>query len=148
MLNRLKVVLDEMLVTLRLVNQLLRFMIWSFTVRPRGFGVRVQESQMGQVFNYRQNLLPVPDGVASQRLVVTVNGEDQSPIEIPAEALSVTFQAGPAGATVELSLDSIDPSGNDSDNFETEFVIVDGIPPEAPLGFGELVQESEETLPD
>lgn len=148
MLTALKALLEEMLLTFRMVNQLLRFMIWSFTVRPRGFGVRVQESEMSQVFNYRQNLLPVPAGVQSQRLVVTVNGEDQSPIDIAASAADVVFQAGPAGATVKLSLDYLDASGNDSANVETEFVIIDGIPPEAPAGFGELVQESEETLPD
>jgi hypothetical protein len=54
-LTALKALLEEMLLTFRMVNQLLRFMIWSFTVRPRGFGVRVQESEMSQVFNYRQN---------------------------------------------------------------------------------------------
>ena len=99
---------------------------------------------MAKLFTYRQGLLPVPIGVASQRLVVTVNGVAQEPLPITADADVVQFKAGPEGATVGLSLDYIDSAGNDSTNFEAEFVIVDGVAPDAPTGFGELAQIGEE----
>ena len=152
MWSKLKSVLDELVIVLRLARVLLRWYAFRLTVRPRGFGVRVQLNEefsfMGQVFTYRQGLLPAPSGVATQRLSVTVNGVAQEPISVEGEATSVDFKAGPAGASVTLSLDYLDAAGNDSDNFETTFVVVDGIPPEAPAGFGEVVQLAEEFVAD
>ena len=152
MWSKLKSVLDELVIVLRLTRVLLRWYAFRLTVRPRGFGVRVQLNEefsfMGQVFTYRQGLLPAPSGVATQRLSVTVNGVAQEPISVEGEATSVDFKAGPAGASVTLSLDYLDAAGNDSDNFETTFVVVDGIPPEAPAGFGEVVQLAEEFVAD
>lgn len=148
MLSLLKAVLTELLTILKLTATLLRVIVWSLTVRPKGFGVRVQIDEewtgMAKLFTYRQGLLPVPIGVASQRLVVTVNGVAQEPLPITADADVVQFKAGPEGATVGLSLDYIDSAGNDSTNFEAEFVIVDGVAPDAPTGFGELAQIGEE----
>ena len=152
MLSKLKAVLDELLGVLKLLRVLLKWLVFGLTVRPRGLGNRVQLDEefsvMGQLFTYRQGLLPAPTGVASQRLVVTVDGVSQEPISIEAEATSVDFKAGPAGASVTLSLDYLDAAGNDGDNFETTFIVVDGIPPEAPSGFGEIVQLAEEFVPD
>ena len=152
MWSKLKAVLDELLIVLKLLRVLLRWYAFRLTVRPRGFGVRVQleeeSSVMGQLFTYRQGLLPVPAGVASQRLVVTVDGVSQEPVSIEAEATSVDFKAGPAGSSLTLSLDYLDGAGNDSANLEMTFVVVDGIPPEAPSGFGEMVQLAEETVAD
>lgn len=100
---------------------------------------------MAQLFTYRLGLLAVPAGVASQRLAVTVNGTDQTPIEISKDATEVEFKAGPVGAEVKLSLDYLDAGGNDSDNLEMPpFTIVDSVPPETPTGFGDLTQVSEE----
>lgn len=148
MVSLFKSVLTELLVVLRLSIPLLRMLVWCLTVRPPGFGVRVQVSEgisgMAQVFTYRQGLLPVVAGVASQRLVVSVDGVAQDPIELPAEATEAVFKAGPAGSVVTLSLDYLDAAGNDSLNAETSFVIVDGIPPAAPEGFGATEQIAEE----
>jgi len=152
MWSKLKSVLDELVIVLRLARVLLRWYAFRLTVRPRGFGVRVQLEEefslMGQLFTYRQGLLPAPTGVASQRLVVTVDGVSQEPISIEAEATSVDFKAGPAGASVTLSLEYLDGAGNDSANLEMTFVVVDGIPPEAPSGFGDMVQLAEEFVAD
>lgn len=146
-LKKAAAVLDESLAVLRLTRILARNLVWGLTVRPRGFGVRVQESEeMGQLFTYKQGLLAVPAGVASQRLAVTVDGVSQEPVTIAADATDVEFKAGPVGASVTLSLDYLDSSGNDSANVETTFVVVDGIPPEAPAGFGEIAQIAEENV--
>lgn len=148
MLSLLKAVLTELLSVMKLTAVLLRVIVWGLTVRPAGFGVRIQVKEelfgMAKIFTYRQGLLPVPAGVASQRLVVTVDGTDQEPISIASDATEVEFKAGPEGATVKLSLDYLDSAGNDSGNVETEFVIVDSVPPAAPEGLGELSQISEE----
>ena len=159
MLSKLKAVLDELLIVLKLSIVLLKWLVFGLTVRPRGLGDCAQLSEefsaMGQVFVFRQGLLPIPEekiksqGIVSQRLIVTVDGVAQEPIISEAEATSVIFKAGPAGASVARSLDYLDASGNDSDNFEAPaFVIVDGIAPEAPTGFGEVVQIGEESAPD
>lgn len=152
MFAKMRAVLDELLIVLKLLRVLLRWLAFGLTVRPRGLGKRVQLNEefsvMGQVFTYRQGLLPAPSGIATQRLTVTVDGVAQEPISVEGEATSVDFKAGPAGASVTLSLDYLDAAGNDSDNFEATFVVVDGIPPEAPTGFGEVVQLAEEFVAD
>ncbi len=151
--------MDELLGVLKLLRVLLKWLVFGLTVRPRGLGDCVQLSEefsaMGQVFVFRQGLLPIPEekiksqGIVSQRLIVTVDGVAQEPIISEAEATSVIFKAGPAGASVARTLDYLDGSGNDSDNFEAPaFVIVDGIAPEAPSGFGEIVQLAEEFVAD
>lgn len=152
MWSKIRGVLDELLIVLKLLRVVLRWLAFGLTVRPRGLGKRVQLNEefsvMGQVFTYRQGLLPAPSGIATQRLTVTVDGVAQEPISVEGEATSVDFKAGPAGASVTLSLDYLDAAGNDSDNFEATFVVVDGIPPEAPTGFGEVVQLAEEFVAD
>lgn len=152
MFAKMRAVLDELLIVLKLLRVLLRWLAFGLAVRPRGLGKRVQLNEefsvMGQVFTYRQGLLPAPSGIATQRLTVTVDGVAQEPISVEGEATSVDFKAGPAGASVTLSLEYLDAAGNDSDNFETTFVVVDGIPPEAPAGFGEVVQLAEEFVAD
>ena len=144
MLLRLKEVLIELLAVLKLVRALL----WDLTVRPRGFGKIVQISEeitlMGQIFTYRQSLLPVPAGVSKQRLVISVDGVEQPELVLAADAKEVDFKAGPVGATVVRTLDYFDAAGNDSDNFVDKFEIVDGVPPAAPAGFGDITQIAEE----
>lgn len=141
----LRELIKEMIAVMRLVRALL----WAITVVP-SFGPRRQVkeewNEMGQLFTYEQDLLPVKEGVDSQRLVVTVDGVDQEPIILPKDATMATFKAGPDGATVKLSLDYLDARGNDSGNAETEFVIVDKQPPAAPDGFGEIRQTAEENV--
>lgn len=152
MLSKLKAVMDELLGVLKLLRVLLKWLVFGLTVRPRGLGNRVQLDEefsvMGQLFTYRQGLLPAPSGVATQRLSVTVDGVAQEPISVEGEATSVDFKAGPAGASVTLSLEYLDSAGNDSANLETTFIVVDGVPPEAPSGFGEIVQLAEEFVAD
>lgn len=159
MFAKIRAVLDELLIVLKLLRVLLRWLAFGLTVRPRGLGDCVQLSEeysaMGQVFVFRQGLLPIPEakiknqGIVSQRLIVTVDGVAQEPIISEAEATSVIFKAGPAGATVTRSIDYLDNAGNDSDNFDAPaFVIIDGIAPEAPAGFGEVVQIGEEFVAD
>jgi len=132
------------------VLKLVRALLWGLTVSPRGFGSRVQlaeeSRQMAKVFTYRQGLLTPPAGVASQRLVVAVDGVSQEPVTVAADATSIDFKAGPEGATVVLSLDYLDAAGNDSANAEATFTVVDSIPPEAPVGFGEVTQIAEEEI--
>lgn len=152
MLSKLKAVLDELLGVLKLLRVLLKWLVFGLTVRPRGLGNRVQLDEefsvMGQLFTYRQGLLPAPSGVATQRLTVTVDGVAQEPISVEGEATSIDFKAGPAGASVTLSLEYLDSAGNDSANLETTFIVVDGVPPEPPSGFGEIVQLAEEFVAD
>ncbi len=146
MMHTLRLVLEELLFVL----QLTRSLLWFLTVRPPGFGKRTQLSEesdlMGQVFTYRQELLPVKPGVSGQRLTVTVDGVSQEPQSLGADATSADFKAGPTGASVELRLDYLDAAGNDSDDVTTTFVVVDGIPPAAPEGFGTITQIAEETV--
>jgi len=148
MLSLFRSVLTEFLTVLKLMAVLLRLIVWGLTVRPKGFGARVQVKEeiegMAKVFTYKQGLLAVPVGVASQRLVVTVDGVSGEPITIASEATDVEFKAGPEGVTVELSLDYLDSAGNDSANATTSFVVADAIGPDMPAGFGELVQTAEE----
>lgn len=132
----------------------LRRLIWKLSVVPVGFGRLIQfreRVEMGQkFFGYKLALLPVPAGVAQQRLVVK-RGEEVlgDPITVGADVLSVEFEAGPEGAEITLSLDYLDDSGNDSTNLEQTFVVADTIAPDAPAGFGELVQTREfEVLED
>ena len=150
MYGLLKNILGEVVILMKWINVLLRVVAWRLTVRPRGFGVRRQVKEefigMAQVFTYKQGLLTPPAGVESQRIVVTVDGVAGEPIAVAADATDVEFKAGPAGVTVNLVLDYLDSAGNDSGNFEQQFVIVDGVPPEAPQGFGELTQIAEEEV--
>lgn len=141
---------SAMLIELIAVLTLLRALLWAMTQRPLGLGKRVQifeeGESMAKVFTYRQGLLTPPAGVASQRLVVTVDGVTQEPITVPASAESIEFRAGPEGASVTLSLDYLDDAGNDSGNVEASFVVTDTIGPAAPDGFGELSQIAEEEV--
>lgn len=101
---------------------------------------------MGQVFTYKQKLLAVPAKVASQRLVISVDGVEQPEVVLAPDVTEVEFKAGPAGASVTRSLAYLDAAGNDSDNFTDTFVIVDGIAPAAPEGFGAIEQIGEEEV--
>lgn len=148
MLSKLKSVLSDLSEFLRIATRLLLKIEWALFTRPDGLGeltqIREEGEGMTKVFTYSQALLPVKAGVDSQRLVVTVDGVDQEPILIASDATAVEFKAGPEGATVKLSLDYLDAAGNDSDNVEFEFVVVDQVPPETPDGFGSLKQIAEE----
>lgn len=150
MLSLLKLTLLELRQFIRLATRLFLKVEWAFFTRPDGFGnlVQIKEegSEMSKVFTYSQGLLPVKAGVDSQRLVVTVDGVETETISIASDATAVEFKAGPEGATVKLSLDYLDAAGNDSDNVEFEFVVVDQVPPETPDGFGKLAQIAEEEV--
>ena len=143
--------LVEIMIRVLLLVVLLKFLVWSLTVRPTGIGKRVQikeeGSGMAKVFTYVQQLLAVTAiGVAQQRVVVSVDGTDQEPQLLPVDATEVTFKVGPEGANVKVSLDYLDTAGNDSANFEDTFIVADEIPPEAPLGFGTRAQTAEEEV--
>ena len=144
MLTLIRNVLVDLLVCLKLWRKLL----WRLTTRPRAFGKlkQTKENTMSQVFTYSLGLLTPPADVAKQRLVVTVDGVPSPELVLDASATSVEFDAGPAGASVTLSLDYLDAAGNDSENLEMSFVVEDKIAPAVPAGFGELVQTAEKTV--
>jgi hypothetical protein len=143
MLALLKELITETIAVLRLLCALL----WWLKVSPDGFGKLVQIEErllnMGKVFDYSLELLPVKPGVDSQRLVVTVDGTSRDPIALAADATSVTITDLPEGASVTLSLDYLDSAGNDSANVEVALIVTDEIGPDAPDGFGALTQIAE-----
>lgn len=159
MLSKITKLVEVMIRVLLLVETLLKVFLWRFTVRPAGFGDRVQiketGSGMSKLFTYKQALLPIPEdritnqGIVSQRLQVTVNGVEQPvPAVVDVRAESIEFKAGPVGASVDLKLDCLDAEGNDSNDVTVSFVVIDGVAPDAPEGFGELTQIAEEEVPD
>lgn len=125
-----------------------RRLLWKLCVIPIGFGSLRQLSErvsgMSKMFTYNLGLLPVPAGVAKQRLVVK-RGEEVigDPVTVDAAATEVQFEAGPEGAEITLSLDYMDEAGNDSANLEMTFTVVDQVAPAAPEGFGDLTQVAE-----
>lgn len=98
---------------------------------------------------YEATLPTVPTGtdIASQHLVVTVDGAEQSTQELGIDATTATFTV-PENSTVKLTLDYHDNAGNESGKAEQEFVAIDTIPPDAPGPFGEIKLVSERTVPD
>lgn len=138
----------EIIALLRLVRSLL----WRLFFKPSGFGRLIQVSEegvgMSKLFTYRQELLAVPVGVAGQRFTVKVDGVVKDTQALEASATEAIFKAGPEGATVEITLDYVDAAGNDSADLSHEFVIVDQVPPDAPVGFGGITQTAEENVED
>lgn len=151
MFSTIRQLLAEMLIAMKQCNVLLRVMVWSWTVRPLGFGLLKQVSEgihMGtKVYGYELPLLPVKPDTAAQRLVIAVDGVE-STIVLNADSDLFEFGGCPLGSTVDITLDYLDEAGNDSGNVTMSFVVEDKTAPETPDGFGELRQVSETEIPD
>lgn len=150
MYQKIERLIDITIRVMLLIEVLLKNLGWALIVRPKGVGKRVQikeeGSGMAKVFTYNQQLLPAHSGVDQQRIVVSVDGTDQEPQLLLADATEFVFKVGPEGANVKLTLDYLDAAGNDSANFEDTFIVADEIPPDAPIGFGARTEIAEEEV--
>jgi|LakMenE01Jun11ns_1017448.scaffolds.fasta_scaffold9833791_2 hypothetical protein len=92
---------------------------------------------------YSVTAAPVVDSdVFARRLVVTVNGENVSSTDHPAEVTSFGEVAVPQDSQVVLTLVDIDDAGNSSEPSVVEFTATDTIAPAKPGSFGvTLVRE-------
>jgi len=84
--------------------------------RPSRFSFRVREviTPMGKVFEVSVQLpeVPTPNDIATQELVVTVNGEARPAVDVDLGETSVVVGAFAEGTTVEASLVYVDDSVN------------------------------------
>lgn len=98
------------------------------------------------ILKYEAALPAVPPNtdVASQVLVVTVDGTARTPQELSGTASIATFEV-PQDSAVDLSLTYVDDAGNVSAPRTQSFVAVDTIAPTEPGPFGEIQVIGERT---
>lgn len=164
MLNRINKLLDVMTRVLLLVEKLLKFLVFGFTVRPTGFGAERQVSEEVvrnmRVFTIVRTILGIPserivkEGIVSQRLNVSTQLGDaepivQDPIDLPVspDPADYTYKAGPPGVMISLSVQTVDAYGNAGPaTVLPPYELVDGVPPGPAEGFGEERQIDEEDV--
>lgn len=134
--------LREVILTLKEIRSL----IWCLMVVPSGFGAT---RQVGEVivakeihFRIERDILAVDPavvqskGIVKQRHRVILNGVEIANVDVPVTGGTVSFVAGPAGATYVELLDLFDAAGNDSIDLAETTVVADQVAPDAPIAFG------------